>query len=193
MPHRPSDPGIPTLTQRAEPTLSPSTPPPDAPLLTEVAPERASAHDGDAFPLLTDVARHDDAFPLLTDVARDDDAFPLLTDVARDDDALPLLTDVARDDDAFPLLTDVAQDGADASRSAEAADTPALPPPAAVVAPAAPATASPEASVLAARLQAEVEQVMFQALADAIEQIQARMDEELPRIVARVMQDVRPG
>ncbi len=129
MPHRPSDPGIPTLTQRAEPTLSPSTPPPDAPLLTEVAPERASAHDGDAFPLLTDVARHDDAFPLLTDVARDDDAFPLLTDVARDDDALPLLTDVARDDDAFPLLTDVAQDGADASRSAEAADTPALPPP----------------------------------------------------------------
>ncbi|WZB74929.1 hypothetical protein WJ972_32840 [Achromobacter insuavis] len=57
MPHRPYDPGIPTLTQRAEPTLSPSTPPPDA-------------------PLLTDVARHDDAFPLLTDVAQDDDAFP---------------------------------------------------------------------------------------------------------------------
>ncbi|WP_373798050.1 hypothetical protein, partial [Achromobacter insuavis] len=104
-----------------------------------------------------------------------------------------LLTDVARDDDAFPLLTDVAQDGADASGSAEAADTPALPPPAALVAPAAPAAASPEASVLAARLQAEVEQVMRQALADAIEQIQARMDEELPRIVARVMQDVRPG
>ena len=51
----------------------------------------------------------------------------------------------------------------------------------------------PQAAVLAARLQAEVEQAMRLALADAIEQIQARMDEELPRIVARVLQDVRPG
>ncbi|MFY3684508.1 hypothetical protein ACOTD1_03850, partial [Achromobacter ruhlandii] len=65
MPHRPSDPGIPTLTQRAEPTLSPSTPPDIAPL-TNVASGRESAHDSDAFPLLTDIARRDDAFPLLT-------------------------------------------------------------------------------------------------------------------------------
>lgn len=154
MPHRPSDPGIPTLTQRASPTLSPSTPLPDAPLLTEVTPERESAHD-------------DDAFPLLTEVAQDDDAFPLLTHIAQDDADAPLLTKVA--------------------------DTPAPPPPATRVAVTAPAAASPEASVLAARLQAEVEQIMRQALADAIEQIQARMDEELPRIVARVMQNVRPG
>ncbi len=34
---------------------------------------------------------------------------------------------------------------------------------------------------------------MREALADAIEQIQARMDAELPGIVARVLRDVRPG
>ncbi|MBB1629024.1 hypothetical protein A9974_27675 [Achromobacter sp. UMC71] len=54
-------------------------------------------------------------------------------------------------------------------------------------------TSPPPASILAARLQAEVEQAMRLALADAVEQLQARMDEELPRIVARVLQDLRPG
>ncbi|CUJ72567.1 Uncharacterised protein [Achromobacter xylosoxidans] len=34
---------------------------------------------------------------------------------------------------------------------------------------------------------------MRAALADAITRIQAHMDEELPRIVARVLRDVRPG
>lgn len=48
MPH-PSDPGIPTLTQRAEPTLAPATPTP---------PHQArSAHDD--LPLLTEVADRD--------------------------------------------------------------------------------------------------------------------------------------
>ncbi|MCW0208432.1 MAG: hypothetical protein OJK14_15135, partial [Achromobacter sp.] len=32
-----------------------------------------------------------------------------------------------------------------------------------------------------------------EALADAVERIQARMDAELPDIVARVLRDVRPG
>ena len=68
MPHRPSDPGIPTLTQRAEPTLSPSAPLPEAPLLTEVAQDDAPAFADDAFPLLTDVAQDDDV-PLLTETA----------------------------------------------------------------------------------------------------------------------------
>ena len=68
MPHRPSDPGIPTLTQRAEPTLSPSAPLPDAPLLTEVAQDDAPAFADDAFPLLTDLAQDDDV-PLLTETA----------------------------------------------------------------------------------------------------------------------------
>ena len=132
MPSRSADPGIPTLTQRAEPSLYP----PSAP------------HDADA---------------------------PVLTELA-DDGAQ------ARDDEAFPLLTEVA-DGDHAS--------PDIIPPAAAV----PATpyAAPDATVLSARLQAEVEQLMREALAEAIEQIQARMDAELPRIVARVLQDVRPG
>jgi hypothetical protein len=47
--------------------------------------------------------------------------------------------------------------------------------------------------VLAARLQAEVEQLMQQALADAIKQLQARMDAELPAIVSRVLHEVRRG
>lgn len=68
MPHRPSDPGIPTLTQRAEPTLAPSAPLPEAPLLTEVAQDDAPAFADDAFPLLTDLAQDDDV-PLLTETA----------------------------------------------------------------------------------------------------------------------------
>ncbi|BEG78677.1 hypothetical protein [Achromobacter xylosoxidans] len=148
MPHHPSDPGIPTLTQRAEPTLSPSAPPVGA------------AHGAtDTYP--------DDAFPLLTEVADAD--VPVLTDPAGGDD-FPLLTDPV-DDHGVPLLTDAPDDGAGTAMPSDA------PPPA----------------ILAARLQAEVEQAMRAALADAITRIQAHMDEELPRIVARVLRDVRPG
>lgn len=151
MPH-PSDPGIPTLTQRAEPTLSPSASLPDTPVLTEVADGGGRAYPDERFPLLTDVADTDD--------------FPVLTDAADADD--------------FPLLTE----SADLPSAAAGAPEPAA---AALTSP------PPPASILAARLQAEVEQAMRLALADAVEQLQARMDEELPRIVARVLQDVRPG
>ncbi|MFD4839368.1 hypothetical protein ACFWP0_17825 [Achromobacter sp. NPDC058515] len=113
MPSRPTDPGIPTLTQRAEPSLYGPAGDDDAPVLTELANEPGPAYADDAFPLLTDVA-----------------------------------------DAAAPL---------------------------------------PDATVLAARLQAEVEQLMREALADAIDQIQARMDAELPVIVSRVLNGVRPG
>ncbi|WKK16460.1 hypothetical protein QQL45_22030 [Achromobacter insolitus] len=132
MPSRSADPGIPTLTQRAEPSLYPSS-------------------------------------------AQDDADAPVLTELADDEPAY--------DDDAFPLLTDVA-DSPDASL-----DNAAVAPAPAQTAPA----ALPDATVLSARLQAEIEQLMREALADAIEEIQARMDAELPRIVARVLQDVRPG
>ena len=57
----------------------------------------------------------------------------------------------------------------------------------------APVAASAEASVLAARLQAEVEQLMRAALADAVAHLQARMDAELPAIVDRVLREVRRG
>ena len=132
MPSRSSDPGIPTLTHRAEPSLyDPADDEADAPLLTELA---------------------DDAMP-----GTDDDAFPLLTDVA--------------DDAGSPVDAPLVQSG---SAPAQAA-------------------ALPDAAVLAARLQAEVEELMRVALADAIEQIQARMDAELPAIVSRVLNGVRPG
>lgn len=148
MPHHPSDPGIPTLTQRAEPTLSPSAPP-------------AGGARGatDPYP--------DDAFPLLTEVADAD--VPVLTDPAGGDD-FPLLTDPV-DDHGVPLRTDAAADADDAGM--------AMP--------------SPPPAILAARLQAEIEQAMRAALADAVAGIQARMDEELPGIVARVLRDLRPG
>lgn len=48
MPH-PSDPGIPTLTQRAEPTLAPATP----------APPRQTRPERDDLPVLTEVADPD--------------------------------------------------------------------------------------------------------------------------------------
>lgn len=134
MPSRPNDPGIPTLTQRAEPTLYAPLPPdePDTPVLTELADD---ASDVDA-----------------------DDAFPLLTDVADDPDW--------NVDEAPAVHANVASP---------------------------PARALPDATVLSARLQAEVEQLMRRALADAVEQLQARMDKELPGIVSRVLNEVRPG
>lgn len=125
MPARTPDPGIPTLTHRAEPSFhAPADDDADAPLLTELADEAGPVYEHDPFPVLTDVA----------------------------------------DDDGPP----------------EPAAAPAL-------------RALPDATVLAARLQAEVEQVMRQALADAVTQLQARMDAELPAIVSRVLNEVRQG
>ncbi|CAB3684663.1 hypothetical protein LMG26685_04465 [Achromobacter mucicolens] len=125
MPARTPDPGIPTLTHRAEPSFhDPADDDADAPLLTELADEAGPVYEHDPFPVLTDVA----------------------------------------DDDGPP----------------EPAAAPAL-------------RALPDATVLAARLQAEVEQVMRQALADAVTQLQARMDAELPAIVSRVLNEVRQG
>lgn len=70
MPSRSADPGIPTLTQRAEPTLhAPSADGSlDAPVLTELAGETGAACDDDAFPLLTEVAGAADASPPQTPV-----------------------------------------------------------------------------------------------------------------------------
>ncbi|QKQ49008.1 MULTISPECIES: hypothetical protein [Achromobacter] len=129
MPSRLNDPGIPTLTQRAEPVFHVPAPADEAeaPLLTELADDAASEYDDDGFPVLTDLA---------------------------DSAALPGSASVQPPEPTVPSL---------------------------------------DAAVLGARLQAEVEQLMREALADAIEQIQARMDAELPGIVARVLRDVRPG
>lgn len=148
MPARPSDSGIPTLTQRAEPTLHvPSAvDEPDAPLLTERA---------------------------------DDDDFPLLTDVA---DSLAEDWNV----DEAPAVHAAARP-VPAESSPDAAPFTTIPTLAAASAP------PPDASVLTARLQAEVEHLMRQALTDAIQQMQARMDAELPDIVRRVLSEVKRG
>ncbi len=138
MPSRSNDTGIPTLTQRAEPTL--------------YAPRAPAEREDSGPPVLTD--RADDA--PVTDA---DDAFPLLTDIA----------------DGRGQDWDVDEAPAVHANATHAA------------------AALPDASVLTARLQAEVEQLMRRALADAIEQIQTRMDAELPSIVSRVLNEVRPG
>lgn len=138
MPSRSNDTGIPTLTQRAEPTL--------------YAPRAPAEPEDSGPPVLTD--RADDA--PVTDA---DDAFPLLTDIA----------------DGRGQDWDVDEAPAVHANATHAA------------------AAQPDASVLTARLQAEVEQLMRRALADAIEQIQTRMDAELPSIVSRVLNEVRPG
>lgn len=152
MPARSSDPGIPTLTHRAEPSFhDPSDDDADAPLLTELADEAGPVYEHDPFPVLTDVA----------------------------------------DDDEPPAPQ--------APLSAERAAIPSTPAAAPAQTPSTPLHAAPalqvlpDATVLAARLQAEVEQVMRQALADAVTQLQARMDAELPAIVARVLNEVRQG
>lgn len=138
MPSRSNDTGIPTLTQRAEPTL--------------YAPRAPAEPEDYGPPVLTD--RADDA-----PVPDADDAFPLLTDIA----------------DGRGQDWDVDEAPAVHANATHAA------------------AALPDASVLTARLQAEVEQLMRRALADAIEQIQTRMDAELPSIVSRVLNEVRPG
>ncbi|SIT26245.1 hypothetical protein [Achromobacter sp. MFA1 R4] len=152
MPSRSSDPGIPTLTHRAEPSFhAPVVDEADAPLLTELADEVGPVYENDPFPVLTDVADVADG----PDLGQPDEPAP----------PVPGLT-------AAPLPQ----------------RAPALEPAAAP-----PAPALPEATVLAARLQAEVEQLMRQALADAVTQLQDRMDAELPAIVSRVLNDVRRG
>lgn len=158
MPARPSDPGIPTLTHRAEPSFhDPADDDAAAPLLTELADEAGPVYENDPY-------AHD--------------PFPVLTDVADDDDNEPPVLPVSR-----------TSKPAAASLAAPAA-TPAAPSPAAPPAHRAPL---PDATVLAARLQAEVEQLMQRALADAVTQLQARMDAELPAIVSRVLNEVRRG
>ncbi|MFJ3463959.1 hypothetical protein [Achromobacter spanius] len=145
MPARPSDPGIPTLTHRAEPSFhDPADDGADAPLLTELADEAGPVYEHDPFPVLTDVADDED-----NDRGSDEPQ------------ALPVA----------------------------GASEPVMPAAVAVVT----APPLPDATVLAARLQAEVEQLMQQALADAVKQLQARMDAELPAIVSRVLNEVRRG
>lgn len=159
MPARPSDPGIPTLTHRAEPSFHDPADDADTPLLTELADEAGPVYENDPFPVLTDVAGED----------------------------------VADEDVADEVA---AHNGPPPSPVADRATGPAATPAAASLpagrAPA-PTAPLPDASVLAARLQAEVEQLMRGALADAITQLQARMDEELPAIVSRVLNEVRRG
>ncbi|MDH0093355.1 hypothetical protein N7373_18025 [Achromobacter mucicolens] len=149
MPARTPDPGIPTLTHRAEPSFhDPADDDADTPLLTELADEAGPVYENDPY---------------------EHDPFPVLTDVADADELPELPISRASEHRALPA----------------AAPSPATAP--------APPSLLPDSTVLAARLQAEVEQLMRQALADAVTQLQARMDAELPAIVSRVLNEVRRG
>ena len=167
MPPHSYDPGIPTLTQRVE------LPHDDAP--ASVAPPRQPAAP-----------------------VGDDDAFPVLTEIAPDP-APPAPVSVAPVSVTPVSMPSVYVAPAPATPVAAGAAQPAMPwtmPASAPFQPAdddAPVVASAEASVLAARLQAEVEQLMRAALADAVTHLQARMDAELPAIVDRVLREVRRG
>ncbi|WP_286939199.1 hypothetical protein [Achromobacter sp. UBA4530] len=87
MPARPSDPGIPTLTHRAEPSFhDPADDDADAPLLTELADEAGPVYENDPY--------EHDPFPVLTDVAGDDQP-PVLPVSRTSEPAAPLAAPTA--------------------------------------------------------------------------------------------------
>lgn len=143
MPSRPTDPGIPTLTQRVN--------------LESVAPARPDDH---LAPMPDQqAARH--ALPVLTERAHAD--IPPWDDIPTLDAVIPEASaPQATPDSDLPFST-------------------------------APLSSDAQAAVLRAALQAELEQVMQIALEEAIQGIRTRMDTELPGIVTRVLDRVRPG
>ncbi|WP_094820247.1 hypothetical protein [Bordetella genomosp. 4] len=189
MPHY-SDPGIPTLTQRVEPTLTPAQPDKG-----QTTPD----HHAD-LPVLTDVADLTPASPpsrTTPDVRQDDNDLPVLTDIARstpvtatprppaserqDRDELPVLTEIANDDDAGYSASETTAGAAggvglpQAAFSTTAGGTDA------------------NTAVLRAALQAELEQALQEALDDAAAGVRARLEAELPTLITRALSKVRPG
>lgn len=123
MPH-PADPGIPTLTQRAEPCVA--------------SPETTQrAHPVEDFPILTDVAPH----------------------VGEDSTAASVENASA----AHPIAS-AALNGSD-----------------------------PTLTVFRAALQAELEQALHHAVDAAAADMRRRLEAELPTLIERALNQVRPG
>ena len=173
-----SDPRIPTLTQRVEPTVGPA--------------------QSDATGM--EQAKHDD-LPVLTNRAESASAFQPQPAPRPpwDEDELPVLTDIANIPGA-PETPDAQNSPSDAASSAGRASTPETPPDAAggVGLPqaafiAATASSGANVAVLRAALQAEFEQTLQQALDEATTTLQARLEAELPAMIERALNKVRPG
>lgn len=162
MPTRPTDPGIPTLTDRAD--AEPGAQAPPEPRVVPVRKEPVEPKYEP--PVLTEIA-HTDTLPWEDDIPTLDVVTP-----AQPAAAAPQAPDI-------PITT----------ASGPAGLLPELEP----QVERAPASSDPQAAVLRAALQAELEQLMQIALEEAILGIRNRMDTELPGIVARVLERVRPG
>lgn len=186
-----SDPGIPTLTQRVEPTVPPIQPDTGAPAKTQ--------HDD--LPVLTDRA---EPSPRTASRPPWEDDVPVLTDVAAVSDA----------SDASGRSKDAAHGntgpGDAAMSDAESATLSASPATRATAIDSAPGAAGgaglPQAAfstaathagadmaVLRIALQAEFEQALQQALDEAAATVRARLEADLPAMIERAMSKVRPG
>ena len=93
----------------------------------------------------------------------------------RDDDTIPTLT-IAVDPpeataDALPLLTELAPAAPSGDKSAVSAHE----------------------SLLRVTLQAEIDDTVHRAMDDALAQVRATLDAQLPDIIERVLRKVRPG
>ena len=93
----------------------------------------------------------------------------------RDDDTIPTLT-IAVDPpeataDALPLLTELAPAAPSGDKSAVSAHE----------------------SLLRVTLQAEIDDAVHRAMDDALAQVRATLDAQLPDIIERVLRKVRPG
>ncbi|MDQ2187036.1 hypothetical protein RBI13_17770 [Alcaligenaceae bacterium A4P071] len=93
----------------------------------------------------------------------------------RDDDTIPTLT-IAVDPpeataDALPLLTELAPAAPSSDKSAVSAHE----------------------SLLRVTLQAEIDDAVHRAMDDALAQVRATLDAQLPDIIERVLRKVRPG
>lgn len=203
-PHR--DASIPTLTQRAEPTLSPDAVPPpddgmpvlgdvyigpghdtdeDVPVLSQQAQERPEPHTPweDRAGNLPPQAPLPAAGPLA-----EHPVTPYPLDSGPPYPARPQMPGYrppAAVPQAPPRYVPPVHPGLEPDLSA----APATPP---VAAQGAPSASIPEA-VLRAALQAEIEQAVHAAVQEASALLRTRLEAELPAIVARTLGRVRPG
>jgi len=167
-----SDPRIPTLTQRVEPTVGPAQ--------SDVTGMEQTKHDD--LPVLTDRAQSAPAFQPqpAPPPPWDEDELPVLTDIAKAPGAPETPGTQNAHPDAAPT-PETAPDAAGGVGSPQAAFSTATP------------SGSANLAVLRAALQAEFEQTLQQALDQATTTLQARLEAELPAMIERALNKVRPG